>query len=838
MTNVVLNPLWATADLSGEPGEAEDWTRVSYQKYPGFARFKQPHGFLATADRFQDEDAPARIVGSSPFVFGTATGGSATSLVDATKSWTVNEFIGHTFRVVSGTGFGFGDIFVTSNTPTTLNYASPGFTPDLASRYVIDDPFALPTSPLWAFIVAGVFVAPVNAIQFSAVDLRSALPPGSSFHLYGPPPNTQLDGYWTVVRVLFIGSDSYIMVAEDVLAMAPGARAGIPPVLACTACEHAWQASTIDTTAYPIAPLAAGQTIQVRIDRGASQTIAFIGGETTALDVAEVIDELLIGGGARVTAGQVEVYSDTRGPTSFVQVLPITAGLTFYPAEERGHGQWAQMWPQYFTTPATAATSEIVDVLAEHWKHVRVSCPGGASGDPVYVQTERKGATATLFVDDTVAGIHDSAALWPIGVRTPGVDDKLWFDVAGSPITVILAPTDRTTDLVSNAINAKFLATGVDAVSTYSADRVYVDSRLSLACTGGTANADIGFPSTFTTYGGGTVARVLGLDGASAVGVDDVGWFSDFSSVASLFATFADGSPVSGTADTFTWQEIYATMDATTNFAAGFKSFYGATWLVERESFDEAWADEWLSTYAAFTPVAGAWKPPGVSPSAQLVGRELTFPLTVASNRNKLSIHSETDGTWYTLSLTGAVYATVAALVTHLNVKLTASGITDDIAFGNLGNSLTLGWDGTATADGAIHLASAIGLLADMDARPTLGLHPLAAGPALASVPVPEGFYALDPVGTWDAERQYGVDPGSRLVFDTVQDPALGTWLAETNGDKLATFNALDPAIVDSYVEAFRFFTVVPGGSYPGWGLAVFDATIAPENYEDFEEGW
>lgn len=837
MTNVMLNPLWATADPSGEPGEAEDWARVSYQKYPGFARFKQPHGFLATADRFQDEDAPARVVGAYPFVFGTATGGSATSLVDATKSWTANEFIGHTFRVVSGTGFGFGDVVVTGNTPTTLNYAAPGFTADSTSRYVIDDPFSLPTG-ITAFPIAGVFVTPVNAIQINGTDLRSMLPPGSSFRIVGFAPDTQLDGYWTVIRVLFIGSDSYIMVVEDVLAMAPGARAGIPSVLACTACEHAWQASTIDTTAYPIAPLAAGQTVQVRIDRGAPQTIAFVGGETTALEVSEVIDELLIGGGARVTGGQVEVYSDTRGPTSFVQVLPITAGLTFYPAEERGYGQWAQMWPQYFTAPATAATSEVVEVLAEHWKHVRVSCPGGASGDPVHVQTERKGATAILFIDDTVGGIHDAAVLWPIGVRTPGVDDQLRFDVDGVSVTVILAPGDRTTDLVSNAINAKFLAVGVDAVSTYSADRVYVDSRIALSCTGGTANADIGFPTTFTTYGGGTVARVIGLDGSSAVGIDDVGWFSDFSSVSSLYATFADGSPVSGTADTFTWQEIYATMDATTSFAAGFESFYGATWPVERESFDEAWADEWLSTYNPFTPVAGAWKPPGVSPSAQLVGRELTFPLTVASNRNKLSIYSETDGTWYTLSLTGAAYATIAALVTHLNVKLALTGITDDITFGHLGNSLTLGWDGTANADGAIHLASAIGLLADMDARPTLGLHPLAADPGMASVRVPEGFYNLEPVGDWDADRQYGVDTHSRLVFDTVQDPALGTWLAETNGDKLATFNALDPAIVDSYVEAFRFFTVVPGGAYPGWTLAVFDSLGAPENYEDFEEGW
>jgi len=844
MANVVLNPLFATADPLGEPGEAENWDRVSHQHYPGFAKFRQPHSFYATSERFQFEDAPARVVGTEPFEYGRATAvGLTTTLTDSTKSWTVNEWTGHTFRIVSGTGFGYADVTVATNDATTLTYAAQLFTPDTTSRYIMNKPFVLPTTPQWTFPVAAVFVLPTNAIQFNGVDLRAAIPPGSSFQVVGTPPDTQLDGYWTVVSISLVGADSVVYVSEDVLAMAPGAVANLPPVLACTAHEHASQASVTDTTAYPVAPLGAGQTIEVRIDRGDAQMIAFLGGETTAQNVAEVIDELLVGGWARVTGGQVQVYSDARGPTSFVQVEPITAGLTFDIHESRGYGQWAQMWPLYFVNAADATTAEIADVLGEHWHHIRVRYPGGAAGDAVHVETDRKGATATLFINDTVGGFHD-AAVWPIPARItvgPFANNILTFDVDGSGVVITLLAGDVTPELVSGAISADFVAAGVDATSTYSADRVYVDSRLPLVCTGGTANPDIGFPATFTTYGGGTTARIVGLAGATAVGVDDVGWFSDFSDVTSVFALFSADSPVALNADTFAWSEIYATMDSVTNYYAPFASFYGPTWTVLRESFDEAWANEWIETYNPFTPVAGAWKPPGMSPSAQIIGRELTFPLTVRSNANKLTIRSETDAMWYTVTLTGGIYATIAALVAHLNVQLVVTGITDDVIFGYHGNSLTLGWDGTANADGALHLASGIGLVAGADVRTTLGLWPLAPDTGAASVAVPGGFYDGDPVGTWDASNQYGVDPFSRLVFDTVQDPDLATWHPQTNGDLSALFNTTKPS-PDSYAERFAFPNwygayVTPGaGSI--WTAAIFDATIAPEIYEDFEEGW
>lgn len=776
MTNIILNPQFDIAVPSEEPGEAESWLRDAYQKYPGFAAFRQPFGWMTAAERFQFADSPARVVGSAI------------------------------------------------------------------------EPFALPVAPQWSFAISLVAVAPTNVIRVNGVDLRSALPPGTSCHIVGIPPDTQLDGYWTVASVELAGSDSRIHVLEDVLVVPPpGAVINIPPVLACTPHEHAWQAGVIDTTAYPVMALGAGQTIEVRIDRLAPQTIPFIGGETTAVDVAEVIDELLMGGGAHVIDGQVEVFSEERGPDAFVQVLPVTAALVFAVEENRGYGQWAQMWALYMTAPAAATTPEIAEILTAHWRHVRVSYPGGAAGDPVHVQTERKGVSARLFIDDTLGGIHDSAA-WPIAARTPGVDDNLRFTAGAVAFSVTLAVTDVTPELVSLAIANSIAINGADAVASYSMDRVYIDSRINLNCGGGSANADLGFPTTVTTYGGGTAARTIGLEAATDTGVDDVGWFDDFDSITSVYLIFAEGSPASATYETFTWADVFPTMDSTTSVEASFESWYGSLvadptkWPAAEDTFDEAWDNEWLSSYVATVPQAGAWKPPGISPLAAIVGNELTFPLTLRANGNRLAIYSETDAAWYVLSLTGAIYTDITTLVAHLNAKLAATGITDDIEFGNIGNTVTLGWDASAGGVGAIHLAAPAGILANLDARETLGLHPLPADFGAASVNVPVGYYDGTPMASWDENQQYGVDPWARLVFTTSQDPDTSAWLAESNGDELALFNTLKPAITNTYAEQFSlgawYGAYVPPGSYTGWTPATFDSALVPEDYEDFEEGW
>lgn len=79
---------------------------------------------------------------------GFATGGSSTTLEDSTKNWETNYWSRTTnrlVRIVEGTGVG-NEIAITSNTATTLTFATQTFTPDTTTRYVIMDTFGTATA--------------------------------------------------------------------------------------------------------------------------------------------------------------------------------------------------------------------------------------------------------------------------------------------------------------------------------------------------------------------------------------------------------------------------------------------------------------------------------------------------------------------------------------------------------------------------------------------------------------------------------------------------------------------------------------------------------------------
>ncbi len=79
--------------------------------------------------------------------YGHASGGSATTLADSSKNWIVNQWAGYKLRIEAGTGYAVnGIITITSNTATTLTYASAGFTPDATTHYEIADTWGLVTT--------------------------------------------------------------------------------------------------------------------------------------------------------------------------------------------------------------------------------------------------------------------------------------------------------------------------------------------------------------------------------------------------------------------------------------------------------------------------------------------------------------------------------------------------------------------------------------------------------------------------------------------------------------------------------------------------------------------
>jgi hypothetical protein len=78
---------------------------------------------------------------------GWATSGTATTLVDSTKNWNINQWVNCKVRVVCGTGIG-NESIITSNTATTLT-VSPVWnvaTPDATTKYEILDAFGVVTT--------------------------------------------------------------------------------------------------------------------------------------------------------------------------------------------------------------------------------------------------------------------------------------------------------------------------------------------------------------------------------------------------------------------------------------------------------------------------------------------------------------------------------------------------------------------------------------------------------------------------------------------------------------------------------------------------------------------
>lgn len=75
---------------------------------------------------------------------GRATSGTATTLVDNTKDWYINQWLGYRVRILAGTGFG-SEVAISANDGTTLTLTTPGFTPDTTTKYEIMDTYGTAT---------------------------------------------------------------------------------------------------------------------------------------------------------------------------------------------------------------------------------------------------------------------------------------------------------------------------------------------------------------------------------------------------------------------------------------------------------------------------------------------------------------------------------------------------------------------------------------------------------------------------------------------------------------------------------------------------------------------
>lgn len=103
---------------------------------------------------------------SISFDAGTATGGTATSLVDSTKNWTENEFVGFEVYLTSGTGSGQAGV-ISANTANTLtitaldSFGIFGTAPNETTAYKIS--FEKLSQKTWEYPVQG-YAAKVVAL--------------------------------------------------------------------------------------------------------------------------------------------------------------------------------------------------------------------------------------------------------------------------------------------------------------------------------------------------------------------------------------------------------------------------------------------------------------------------------------------------------------------------------------------------------------------------------------------------------------------------------------------------------------------------------------------------
>lgn len=160
-------PLWGgsiTSTVIGQPTNFEDNTVRTTQN-----GLNGPIGLALTG--------PGTVCTSASVQdSGTVTGATSTTLVDSTKSWTVNLWINYVITIVGGTGVGQTSI-VASNTGNTLTVTTAWTTtPDTTSKYTLTYPVC---SSLGGLRYTLVWLKQIDPVGQSTIFITSA--PQDSF---------------------------------------------------------------------------------------------------------------------------------------------------------------------------------------------------------------------------------------------------------------------------------------------------------------------------------------------------------------------------------------------------------------------------------------------------------------------------------------------------------------------------------------------------------------------------------------------------------------------------------------------------------------------------------
>ncbi len=212
-----------------------------------------------------------------------------------------------------------------------------------------------------------------------------------------------------------------------------------------------------DTATYPIAALSGGETMGITVDGangGREQTIVAVGGESSNVEIANLINSQITGAKAEVTGGQVVVTTDKKGTDAGIQVTTVgtlNGILSFPTSKSAGTGNVADIYN------VTALEVEAV-IEAAHTAAVDVII--GATGT-ITIQTVTPGAGASIQVLGTSTvdfGLDDDEHTG--ADATP--EDTLYFEgkTPGSYANNITIKVENATSGEAEKFNLKILVDG------------------------------------------------------------------------------------------------------------------------------------------------------------------------------------------------------------------------------------------------------------------------------------------------------------------------------------------------------------------------------------------
>jgi len=255
-----------------------------------------------------------------------------------------------------------------------------------------------------------------------------------------------------------------------------------------------------------------GETLLIKIDGGSVQTITFGAGDVNVATATATINSQLVGGSAVVNGTEVDIYSDTYGTNSIVEITGGTA------ATELGQA----------VAENTEATSDAADCSVATHAEIATWLEGDISGMTVTESVDNK----LIITSDTTGGsseidIQASTALTILGLTvavTVGTADqpKLTSDMLGTGSSI--AVTDVDSGLTWGAAVA---GTG-DAVDSTAVTAAEVNAVLTTDIAGVTMSLDSGAPvmtsdttgaSSSLNFGAGTANTALGLADETITGV-------------------------------------------------------------------------------------------------------------------------------------------------------------------------------------------------------------------------------------------------------------------------------------------------------------------------------